>query len=170
MPGTDKLQYALHLDGIEGTRDFGQNGKFKKLIPIQTWNWGLTYRARGHGPDPGTHIRDFELVGWTDRMSPKIQLACAAGAPIKEAKLFVFKGTDGKDPGLVWEFVLTECRIGSYQVGRHHGPAGFAAGEAFDRFSIHFKDLGITHVPHDGNNKPGPPKRLGWDVARNVRK
>jgi type VI protein secretion system component Hcp len=167
-PATETVFYALQLEGIEGTRDYGQNGKYKKLIPIKSWTWGVSYRRPGHGPDPGANIRDFELVGWTDRMSPKIKLACAAGTPIKEARLYVFKGTAGKDPRMVWEFHLTNCRIGSYQVGRHHSPAG--GGDTFDRFGIHFGEMSTTLITYDANNKAGPPKRMGWDVGKNAKK
>ena len=153
--------YFLKLDGIPGE---SQDYKHKGEIDLESFAWGETNVAPGHGPGTGAGkvaMQDFHFTARVNKASPALFLACATGKHIKEAILTARKA--GKDQQDYLIIKLGDVLISSYQIG-----GAEAAGDVpMDQVSFNFEKVQYEYRPQKPDGSLGAAIKAAFDVKKN---
>lgn len=153
----------LKIDGIPGE---STDASHKDEIDIFSYTWGEsqpeTAAAGPGGLSTGkSTMQDFHFVMRVNKASPKLFLACANGARIKNALLTVRRS--GGNPVEFLKWTLTDVAVASYQTA-----ASVASGEApTDQVSLRFTKIEMEYTPVKPDGSLGAPIKEGWDLAMN---
>ena len=156
----------LKLDGIEGE---STDAKHKDEIQVLSFGFGVT---RSGGPGSGTgsgagagkaQFHDFFFTANTQKSTPKLLLAAAAGTHLKSAILSVRRAAGAKPEFLKW--TLTDVLVSSLQTG------GTGAGDAVpvDSVALSFAKLEVEYRPVSPKGALGAPVKAGWDLTKNTK-
>lgn len=152
----------LKIDGIPGE---STDARHQDEIDILSYTWGELQppaaSSGGSGAAGGrVTMQDFHFVMHVSKASPKLFLACANGARIKNAMLTVRRS--GGNPIEFLKWTLTDVTVGSYQT------AIASPGETpTDQVSLRFTKIEMEYTPVKPNGMPDAPIKEGWDLTAN---
>ena len=96
-----------------------------------------------------------------NKASPRLFLACANGARIKNAILTVRRS--GANPVEFLKWTLTDVTVASYQ-----SAASVPSGEPpADQVSLRFTKIETEYTPVKPDGSLGAPIKEGWDLTTN---
>lgn len=154
------IDYFLRIDGVQGE---STDDKHKGELEVQSWSWGEA-NAGAHGSGGGdagrVQMQDFHFVMRTNKASPTLLLACAAGQHFKAATLTCRKSGKAQQEFLRLDF--NDLLVSSYQTG----------GEAsdvlpMDQVSLNFSKVQVEYKEQKPDGTLGASIRVGWDVRQN---
>jgi len=152
----------LKVDGIPGE---STDASHKDEINILSYAWGESQppaAASSTGTGAGRVImQDFHFVMRVNKASPKLFLACANGARIKNAILTVRRAGAGALEFLKW--TLTDVTVTSYQTAADVPPSD----PATDQVNLRFAKIEVEYRPVKPDGSPDVPVTAGFDVSAN---
>ncbi len=157
------IEMFLKIDGIPGE---STDAKHPDEIDILSYAWGESQPA---APSIGTGgagagrvtMQEFQFAMHVNKASPKLFLACADGAHIRNAVLTIRRS--GSNPMDFLKWTLTDVAVASY-----HTSAAVSPGELpTDQVSMRFAKIETEYIPLNPNGTPGAPIKAGWDVVAN---
>jgi type VI secretion system secreted protein Hcp len=128
--------YFLKIDGIPGE---SQDSKHPNECQLESWSFGVhqggTMAFGGGGGAGKAQLQDFHFVMKNNKSSPKLFLACAQGAHIKNAILTCRKA--GKEQQEFLKYTFTDLLVSSFTT------SGAGSGDALpmDQISLNFSKL-----------------------------
>ena len=152
----------LKLDGIAGE---SRDASHKDEIDILSYTWGESQPAAPSGAGGGAAgkvtMQDFHFVMRVNKASPKLFLACANGAHIKNGTLTV-RRPDGGVPEFV-KWTLTDVTVASYQTA-----SNVPAGEPpLDQIGVRFAKIEVEYRSTKPDGSLDVPIKAGWDLQAN---
>jgi type VI secretion system secreted protein Hcp len=152
----------LKIDGIQGE---STDTHHSDEIDILSYTWGESQPAvasSGAGAAAGrVTMQDFHFTMHVNRASPKLFLACANGARIKNAVLTVRHS--GGNPVEFLKWMLTDITVASYQTG-----ASVPSGDPpTDQVSLRFTKIETEYTRIKPDGLPDVPIKEGWDLMTN---
>jgi type VI secretion system secreted protein Hcp len=154
----------LKIDGIPGE---SKDASHQDEIDIFSYTWGESQPVAPGSIGPGglstgkVAMQDFHFAMQVNKASPKLFLACANGARIKNAILSVRRS--GANPVEFLKWTLTDITVASYQTA-----ASVPSGELpTDQVSLRFTKIETEYTPVKPDGSLGTPIKEGWDLATN---
>ena len=152
----------LKVDGIQGE---STDASHKDEIDILSYAWGESQPAAA-ASSPGTGaarviMQDFHFVMRVNKASPKLFLACANGARIKNAILTVRRAGAGAPEFLKW--TLTDVTVASYQTAANVSPSD----PPTDQVNLRFGKIEVEYRPVKPDGSLDVPIKAGFDVTAN---
>lgn len=153
----------LKIDGIPGE---STDNNHKDEIDVLSYNWGESQPAPPASSAGGTAagrvaMQDFHFAMRINKASPKLFLACASGAHIRNAILTVRRS--GGNPVEFLKWTLTDVTVGSYQTA-----TGAPAGEPpLEQISLRFAKIEVEYRPMKPDGSLDAPIKAGWDLQAN---
>ncbi len=154
------IELFLKLDGIKGE---SLDKAHKDEIEVLSYSWGESNPAAPGGSGGGGKVtmQDFNFVMHVNQASPKLFLACATGAHIKNAILTVRRS--GASPFEFLKWTLTDLLVTSYLEAGTRGDA-----PPTDQISLHFGKIEVEYRTQSANGAAGATVKSGWNVLRNM--
>jgi type VI secretion system secreted protein Hcp len=152
----------LKLDGVPGE---SADAKHKGEIEVLSFSFGVSQAGgapTGGGGGAGkASFTDFHFTARTQKSSPRLFVACAAGEHFKKAVLALRKA-GGKQQDYI-TITFSEVRITSYQA------AGAAEADdgPLDQVSLGYGKIAIEYREQDPKGALAPPVKGGWDLKAN---
>src|SRR5262245_10493616 len=158
------IDMFLKLDGIPGE---STDDKHRDEIEILSYTWGESQPAAALPTGPGggaagkVTMQDFHFVTRFNKASPKLFLACANGAHIKNAILTLRHS--GGNPVEFLKWTLTDVTVALYETA-----TGVPPGEIpTDQVSLRFTKIETEYTPVKPDGSLGEPIKEGWDLTTN---
>jgi type VI secretion system secreted protein Hcp len=157
------VEMFLKIDGIQGE---STDASHADEIDIFSYTWGESQPAvasSGVGGGAGGRVtmQDFHFAMHVNRASPKLFLACANGARIKNAILTVRRS--GGNPVEFLKWTLTDITVASYQTA-----ASVPSGEPpTDQVSLRFTKIETEYTRVKPDGSLDVPIKEGWDLTTN---
>ena len=152
----------LKIDGIQGE---STDASHRDEINIVSYTWGESQTVVSSGGGGGTAgrvtMQDFHFVMRVNKASPKLLLACASGAHIRNAILTVRRAGAGAPEFLKWTF--TDVTVISYQTAGNV-PTG---DPLTDQVNLRFAKIEVEYRPVRPDGSLDAPVKAGWDVTAN---
>jgi type VI secretion system secreted protein Hcp len=155
------IDMFLKIDGIQGE---STDARHRDEIDILSYTWGESHPAAassGGGGAGRVTMQDFHFSMHLNKASPKLFLACASGAHIRNAILTVRRSGENPIEFLKWTF--TDVTVASYQTGAIVPPGELPT----DQLSLRFAKIETEYTPMNRNGTLGMPIKAGWDVTAN---
>jgi type VI secretion system secreted protein Hcp len=155
------IDMFLKIDGIQGE---STDARHRDEIDILSYTWGESHPAAassGGGSAGRVTMQDFHFSMHLNKASPKLFLACASGAHIRNAILTVRRSGENPIEFLKWTF--TDVTVASYQTGAIVPPGELPT----DQLSLRFAKIETEYTPMNRNGTLGMPIKAGWDVTAN---
>lgn len=155
----------LKIDGIPGE---STDSKHKDQIEIIKFAWAIdqpdTYSKSSHGALTAerANFASFKVIKATDKATPKLALACAAGQHIKNAKLELCRATSDQETYMVYE--LDDIIVKGFR------PTGDAhADEAVPTEEVEFAygKVTLTYTQYDKTGKSVGNVAANWNLMEN---
>lgn len=156
------VDYFLKIEGIPGESADEQH---RDEIEIYSWSWGASnpVTVGGGGQTTGRAIfQEFQVVKQLDKSTPLLMRACAKGAHIPSAVLFVRKA-GATTPVTYYKITMQDCIVSSYQTSANGG-----GDRPTESLSLNFTKISFDYTPYDANGRPLDPITFGWDLATNA--
>jgi len=156
----------IKIDGIPGE---STDDKHKDWIEILSFSTGVSQPTSGSVSTGGgaasqrAEFANFSFAKTLDKASPKLALACADGAHIKEIKLELCRA--GGDKVKYYEIKMDQCIISSYLPG---GTAKSGETLPLEEVAINYGKIAWTYTQQkrtDGSG--GGQVATGWDLTSN---
>jgi type VI secretion system secreted protein Hcp len=154
----------LKIDGIQGE---STDDRHRDEIDILSYAWGESQPAAAlptasAGSAAGrVTMQDFHFVMRVNKASPKLFLACAAGAHIRNAILTVRR--PGENPVEFIKWTFTDITVASYQTA-----SNVPTGEPpTDQLSLRFSKIEVEYRAMRPDGSLDAPIKAGWDVQAN---
>jgi type VI secretion system secreted protein Hcp len=158
----------IKIDGIEGE---SSDAKHKAWMEVLSYNMGVSQptggvvSTAGGGTSQRATFHEFSFTKVLDKASPKIGLACAKGAHIKEIVLEVCRA-GGADKVKFYEVKMNECIISSYKPG---GSAKGAETIPTEEVCIDYGKIVWTYTQQKrADGSPGGNVAGGWNRIENT--
>ena len=152
----------LKIDGVPGE---STDANHKDEINILSYSWGESQPAApssgGGGAAGKVTMQDFHFTMRANKASPKLFLACANGAHIKNSILTVRRPGAGAPEFLKW--TLTDVTVASYQTA-DNTPAG---DPLTDQVNLRFAKIEVEYRPVKPDGSLDAPIKAGWDLTAN---
>jgi type VI secretion system secreted protein Hcp len=149
--------FNLELPGVEGE---SMHAKFKNMISVTSFNWGLHNTADpGNGDGGGTGAVSFQQLNFStsaSKASPLLADACASGKHFDKAVLHVCK------QGGAQEEYYSISLAGIVMVTNLSHHAGGA--EVSESFTLAFQKIKYDHKPQDSKGGLGGAKTFTWNL------
>jgi type VI secretion system secreted protein Hcp len=153
----------LKIHGIPGE---STDASHRDEIDLLSYTWGesqpaLASSAGGGSAAGRVAMQDFHFTMRINKASPKLFLACASGAHIRNAILTVRRSGGNPVEFLKWTF--TDVTIGSYQTA-----TGVPPGELpLEQVSLRFAKIEVEYRPMRPDGSLDAPIKAGWDLQAN---
>jgi type VI secretion system secreted protein Hcp len=153
----------LKIDGIPGE---STDASHRDEIDLLSYTWGESQPptaggAGGGGAGGRVAMQDFHFVMRANKASPKLFLACAAGAHIRNAILTVRR--PGENPVEFIKWTFTDITVASYQTA-----SNVSTGEPpTDQVSLRFAKIEVEYRAMRPDGSLDAPIKAGWDVQTN---
>ena len=156
----------LKIDGIPGE---SSDDKHKDWIEILSYSMGITQPTSGSASTAGgatserAHFQDFSIVKALDKASPKIALACASGAHLKEVTVELCRA--GGDKVKYMEYKMSNCIISSFRPG---GSAHGGETLPLEEVGFNYGKIEWTYTQQKrADGAGGGNVAAGWDLEAN---
>jgi len=152
----------LKIDGVQGE---STDAKHKDEIQVLSFSFGVSQAGgapTGGGGGAGkASLTDLHFVARTQKSSPRLFVACAAGEHFTNAVLTLRKAGGKQQDYLT--LTLREVRVTSFQ------ESGSAEGDdvPVDQIALGYGKIEIEYRPQDPKGALGPPVKGGWDLKAN---
>jgi type VI secretion system secreted protein Hcp len=170
------VDYFLKIDGIDGE---STDSKHTNEIQIASFRWNETQSAdfsRGAtgGGSGKVQMGTFEFTMRANKASPKLMLACATGAHIKNATLTCRKA--GKDQQEFYKLTLTNILVASYTTASSLESidssatitTSVEAAEPTDRIQFAFGKIEVEYRAQKVDGSLDNPIKTGYDLITNT--
>lgn len=154
----------LKFDGIPGE---STDTSHKDEIDILSYTWGESQPGAAVPTGSGgistgrVAMQDFHFVMRVNKASPKLFLACANGARIKNAILTVRRS--GGNPVEFLKWTLTDITVASYQTA-----VSVPSSEPpTDQVSLRFTKIETEYTRVKPDGSLDVPIKEGWDLTTN---
>jgi type VI secretion system secreted protein Hcp len=152
----------LKIDGIQGE---STDNDHRDEIDLLSYTWGEAQpvaAGSGAGGAAGrVTMQDFHFTMRVNRASPRLFLACANGARIKNAVLTVRHA--GANPVEFLKWTVTDITVASYQTA-----ASVPSGDApTDQVSLRFTKIEMEYTRIKPDGSLDAPIKEGWDLTTN---
>ena len=154
--------YLLEIDGIKGESN---DSKHPETIEIDSFSWGAnnvgSFATGGGGGAGKASFSDVSFTTHANKASPKLFLACATGAHIKKAVLYVRKAGGSQED--YYTITLSDVLCSAYQ------SSGSTGGDALpmDSFSLNFAKIEFEYKPQKPDGTLDSPIKTGYDLKKN---
>ena len=151
----------LKIDGIPGE---STDASHKDELNILSYAWGESQPAAASSAGTGAGrviMQDFHFVMRVNKASPKLFLACANGARIKNAILTVRRAGAGALEFLKWTF--TDVTVVVYQTAADVPPGD----PPTDQVNLRFAKIEVEYRPVKPDGSLDAPVKAGFDVTAN---
>jgi type VI secretion system secreted protein Hcp len=153
----------LKIDGIPGE---STDARHSDEIDLLSYNWGESQpptasSASGSSAAGRVTMRDFHFAMHVNKASPKLFLACASGAHIRNAILTVRR--TGANPVEFLKWTLSDVTVASYQTARDMP----AAEPPLDQTSLRFTKIEVEYSAVKPDGSLDAPIKAGWDLQAN---
>ena len=155
----------LKLDGIKGE---SVDAKHKDEIEVLSFSFGVSRADPPAGAGAGAgagkaHFQDFYFTANTQRSTPQLLLAAAAGTHLKSAVLSVRRAGGAQTEFLKW--TLSDVLVTSLQTG------GSAHGDALpmDSVALNYGKIELSYQQMSPKGALGTAVTAGWDLKKNVK-
>ena len=152
----------LKIDGIQGE---STDNRHRDEIDTLSYTWGESQPAAassGAGSAAGrVTMQDFHFTMHVNKASPRLFLACANGARIKNAVLTVRHSGENQVEFLKW--TLTDITVASYQTATSV-PSG---DPPTDQVSLRFTKIETEYTRIKPDGSLDVPIKEGWDLMTN---
>ena len=156
------VDYFLKIDGIDGE---SHDDKHKNEIDVESFSWGETQSGTHSGGGGGgagkVVMQDFHFVKKIDKSSPKLMLACATGAHIKEATLTCRKAGEKQQNFLTIK--MSDLLVSSYQTGG----SGHSDIVPTDQISLNYSKIEWEYKMQKPDGTLDAPVKAGYDLKLN---
>jgi type VI secretion system secreted protein Hcp len=105
-------------------------------------------------------MQDFHFAMRVNKASPKLFLACASGAHIRNAILTVRRA--GANPVEFLKWTLSDVTVASYQTDNN-----VPAEPPLDQISLRFAKIEVEYSAMRADGSLDTPIKAGWDVQAN---
>jgi type VI secretion system secreted protein Hcp len=150
--------FLLEIDGIKGE---STDHKHAGTIEVESFSWGESNHgsmAAGGGGGAGKVVfQDLHFTSRVSKASPLLAKACANGAHIKKAILFVRKS--GGDQQDYYKVVLEDLLVSSYQSGGSAGSSSLPT----DQFSMNYTKIEFSYSPQKSDGSLEGPVVFKYD-------
>jgi type VI secretion system secreted protein Hcp len=150
----------LKIDGIPGE---STDASHKDEINILSFTWGESQPvvpiSGGSGAAGKVTMQEFHFTMRVNKASPKLFLACASGAHIKNAILTVRRPGAGAVEFLKW--TLTDVTVGSYQTS-DNAPNG---DPLTDQVNLRFAKIEVEYRPVKPDGSLDASVKAGFEVT-----
>jgi type VI secretion system secreted protein Hcp len=154
----------MKLDGIKGE---SKDDKHKNEIDVLSFSWGAaqlgTHGFGGGGGAGKVDVHDMTFTKKMDSSSPDIMLACCNGKHLKDATLLLRKA--GENPVDYLKVKMEDVLISGYNTGGHGGDEVIT-----ENVTLNFAKFDYEYVEQDAKGKGMAPKKIGWDIEKNIKK
>lgn len=153
----------LKIDGIPGE---STDASHRDEIDLLSYTWGESQPptaggAGGGGAGGRVAMQDFHFAMRANKAFPKLFLACAAGAHIRNAILTVRR--PGENPVEFIKWTFTDITVASYQTA-----SNVPTGEPpTDQVSLRFAKIEVEYRAMRPDGSLDAPIKAGWDVQTN---
>jgi type VI secretion system secreted protein Hcp len=154
----------LKIDGIPGE---STDVRHRDEIEVLSYNWGeaqppAASSASGAGGSAAGRVamQDFHFAMRVNKASPKLFLACASGAHIRNAFLTVRRA--GANPVEFLKWTLSDVTVASYQTDNN-----VPAEPPLDQISLRFAKIEVEYSAMRADGSLDTPIKAGWDVQAN---
>jgi type VI secretion system secreted protein Hcp len=151
----------LKIDGIPGE---SMDDRHRDEIDVLSYTWGELQPvvASGSGAGAGrVTMQDFGFAMRVNKASPKLFLACANGAHIRNATLSVRR--PGANPFEFVKWTLTDITVASYQT-----TGNVVGGDLpMDQVSLRFTKVEVEYSPQRPDGSLDTPIKAGWNLQAN---
>jgi type VI secretion system secreted protein Hcp len=152
----------LKIDGIPGE---STDVRHRDEIDVLSFNWGEsqppTASSTGGTATVRVTMQDFHFAMRINKASPKLFLACASAAYIRNAVLTVRRS--GANPVEFLKWTLSDVTVASYQTD-NNAPA---AEPPLDQISLGFAKIEVEYSAMKPDGSLDTPIKVGWDVQAN---
>lgn len=152
----------LKIDGIPGE---STDVRHRDEIDVLSYNWGEsqppTASSTGDTAAVRVTMQDFHFAMRINKASPKLFLACASAAHIRNAVLTVRRS--GANPVEFLKWTLSDVTVASYQTD-NNAPA---AEPPLDQISLGFAKIEVEYSAMKPDGSLDTPIKAGWDVQAN---
>lgn len=152
----------IKIDGIKGeSKDKTHKGE----TDVLAWSWGLsnsgTFHLAGGGGAGKCNAQDLSFTKYVDAGSADLQLSCATGKHLKNAKLVVRKA--GTTPLEYIIIELTEVLVTSVSTGGSGGEERLT-----ENVTLNFAEVHYTHWTQTETGGKGESSEFKYDFAENT--
>jgi len=157
------IDMFLKIDGIPGE---SADNDHRDEIDVVSYGWGESQPQAAGGPGGGgstgrVAMRDFHFTMRASRASPRLFLACANGARIRDAVLSVRRS--GANPVEFLKWTLTDVTVGAYE-----SAASVPSGDPpADQVSLRFTKIEVEYTRVKPDGSLDAPIKEGWDLVAN---
>jgi type VI secretion system secreted protein Hcp len=152
----------LKIDGIPGE---STDARHRDEIDVLSYNWGEsqppTASSAGGAAVGRVTMQDFHFAMRVNKASPKLFLACASGAHIRNAILTVRR--TGANPVEFLKWTLSDVTVASYQTDSNVP----AAEPPLDQTSLRFAKVEVEYSSMRPDGSLDTPIKAGWDLQAN---
>ncbi|WDS37817.1 type VI secretion system tube protein Hcp [Pseudoxanthomonas sp.] len=160
------MAFDMHLkfDGgsvkIEGS---SSHNKHKGEVPVLAWSWGVSNSADLHNSATGSggkaHVQDISVTKYVDASSHALLQACATGARLETATLFITNAT-----GEQTDYLTLELSNGVMVTSVSTGGSG-GEDRLTENITLHFGKFAYKFQPQKADGKPdGAAKPFTYDI------
>jgi type VI secretion system secreted protein Hcp len=155
----------LKIDGIPGE---STDARHRDEIDVLSYNWGESQpptAGSAGGPAAGrVTMQDFHFAMRVNKASPKLFLACAGAAHIRNAILTVRRA--GANPVEFLKWTLSNVTVASYQTASNMPAAD--PDPPLDQTSLRFAKIEVEYSAMRPDGSLDAPIKAGWDVQANT--
>jgi type VI secretion system secreted protein Hcp len=153
----------LKIDGIPGE---STDASHRDEIDVLSYTWGESQPPTAGGAGSGASggrvaMQDFHFAMRINKASPKLFLACASAAHIRNAILTVRRA--GANPVEFLKWTLSDITVVSYQTASNVPPGE----QPLDHISLRFAKIETEYRAVKPDGSLDAPIKAGWDLQAN---
>lgn len=144
--------YLLEIDGIKGE---SSDARHSEVIEIESFSWGASNSTAGGGSGK-VSFSDLHFTMKLTKATPQILLACATGAHIPKARLYVRKAGAAED---YYTITFTDVLVSSLKQSGRNATSTLSDSTPADEGILYFNQVTIAHTATDGTVTTGEAVR-----------
>lgn len=154
----------LELEGIKGE---SRDSKYKELIEVLSWSWGVSNSGSAHGGGGiGTgkaNFGDISVTKWLDKSTPALLQHATNGKHIPKGKIIVRKA--GEKPMDYLIVTLKDIMVSSLS----HGGSGHD-DRLTESLGLNFAEFKIEYTVQNQDGSKGATSDFGYNIAESEKK
>jgi type VI secretion system secreted protein Hcp len=163
------MAFDMHIKfegGSVAVKGASNHKKHKGEVPILAWSWGVSntgdlHTGAGSASGGKAHVQDISVTKYVDGCSNALLQACATGARIEKATLYVTNAT-----GEQTDFLTIELSEGVLVTSVSTGGSG-GEDRLTENVTLHFGKFKYSFQPQDDKGgKDGGTKDFTYDIQQ----
>ena len=163
------MAFDMHIKfegGSVAVKGASNHKNHKGEVPILAWSWGVSnsgdlHTGAGSASGGKAHVQDISITKYVDGCSNALLQACATGARIEKATLYVTNAT-----GEQTDFLTIELSEGVLVNSLSTGGSG-GEDRLTENVTLHFGKFKYSFQPQDDKGgKSGGAKDFTYDIQQ----